>query len=133
MDPNYWAEPADMAAALRGIASSREIMAQAAFAPFVRREHLPGKEVTSRADLEAYARRFGKTDYHPVGSCRMGRDARAVVDPQCRVRGIERLRICDSSIMPRVVSSNTNAASIMIGEKASDLIKGNRRAGEAAA
>ncbi len=133
IDPNYWAEPADMAAALRGIASSREIMAQAAFRPFVKREHLPGPDVTSSTDLEAYARRFGKTDYHPVGSCKMGRDELAVVDPDCRVRGIERLRICDSSIMPRVVSSNTNAASIMIGEKASDLIKGNRRTGEAAA
>lgn len=132
IDPNYWAEPSDMAAALRGIASAREIMAQAAFRPFVRREHLPGPDVTTRTDLEAYARRFGKTDYHPVGSCRMGTDDMAVVDPDCRLHGIEGLRICDSSIMPRVTSSNTNAASIMIGEKAADLVKGNRRAGDAA-
>jgi choline dehydrogenase-like flavoprotein len=133
IDPNYWAEPSDMAASLRGLASAREIMAQPAFRPFVAREHLPGKDVTGRAELEAYARRLGKTDYHPVGSCKMGTDDLAVVDPECRVRGIERLRICDSSIMPRVVSSNTNAASIMIGEKAADLVKGNRRAGEDAA
>ncbi|MDF2782508.1 MAG: glucose-methanol-choline oxidoreductase [Geminicoccaceae bacterium] len=77
---------------------------------------------------EAYARRFGKTDYHPVGTCRMGVDELAVVDPQLRVRGIDRLRVVDSSIMPRLISSNTNAASIMIGEKGSDLIKGNRAA-----
>ena len=70
--------------------------------------------------------RFGKTDYHPVGSCKMGVDAQAVVDPELRVRGIERLRVIDSSIMPRLISSNTNAASIMIGEKGADLIKGNR-------
>jgi choline dehydrogenase len=133
IDPNYWAEPADMAASLRGLASAREIMAQPALQKFVRREHLPGSHVTSRVDLEAYARRLGKTDYHPVGSCRMGTDELAVVDPDCRVHGIERLRICDSSIMPRVVSSNTNAASIMIGEKAADLVKGNRRAADDAA
>ncbi len=133
IDPNYWAEPADMDASLRGLASAREIMAQPALQKFVKREHLPGATATSRAELEAYARRLGKTDYHPVGSCKMGVDELAVVDPDCRVRGIERLRICDSSIMPRVVSSNTNAASIMIGEKASDLVKGNRRTAEDAA
>ncbi len=131
IDPNYWAEPADMAASLRGLASAREIMAQPAFRPFVEGEHLPGAAVKTRAELEAYARRFGKTDYHPVGSCKMGTDDMAVVDPECRVRGIERLRICDSSIMPRIISSNTNAASIMIGEKAADLVKGNRRVGDA--
>ena len=85
-----------------------------------------GPEATGRKDLEAYARRFGKTDYHPVGTCKMGVDEMAVVDPQCRVRGIDGLRVADSSIMPRLISSNTNAASIMIGEKASDLIRGNR-------
>ena len=126
IDPNYWAEPYDLEMSLRGFEIAREIMAQPAFRSFVKREHLPGPQARTREDLEAHARRYGKTDYHPVGTCKMGTDAMAVVDPQLRVRGIERLRVADSSIMPRLISSNTNAASIMIGEKASDLIKGNR-------
>ena len=105
---------------------TREIARQPALQKFIAREHLPGAQVKTREELRAYARRFGKTDYHPAGSCKMGVDEMAVVDPQCRVRGIDGLRVADSSIMPRLVSSNTNAPSIMIGEKASDLIKGNR-------
>jgi choline dehydrogenase-like flavoprotein len=126
IDPNYWAEPYDLEMSLRGFEIAREIMAQPAFRSFVKREHLPGPQTRTRAELEAHARRYGKTDYHPVGTCKMGTDELAVVDPQLRVRGIERLRVADSSIMPRLISSNTNAASIMIGEKASDLIRGNR-------
>ena len=128
IDPNYWAEPYDLEMSLRGFAMTREIMAQPALRQYVKREHLPGAAANTRADLEAYARRFGKTDYHPVGTCKMGMDELAVVDPQLRVRGIDGLRVVDSSIMPRLISSNTNAASIMIGEKGSDLIKGNRAA-----
>lgn len=131
IDPNYFAEPADLEGSVRGFELARAIMAQRAFRPFVRREHLPGPEAATREAIAAYARRFGKTDYHPVGTCRMGVDGTAVVDPQLRVRGIERLRVCDSSIMPRLISSNTNAASIMIGEKASDLILGNHAAAAA--
>ncbi len=126
IDPNYWAEPYDFEMSLRGFDLTREIMAQPAFRKYVRKEHLPGPAAKTREDLAAHARRFGKTDYHPVGTCKMGVDDMAVVDPQLRVRGIEKLRIADSSIMPRLISSNTNAASIMVGEKASDLIRGNR-------
>lgn len=126
IDPNYWAEAYDVEMSLRGLEKTREIAAQSALATFIKKEHMPGPEIKTKKDLEAYAMRFGKTDYHPVGTCKMGVDDMAVVDPQCRVRGIDGLRVADSSIMPRLISSNTNAASIMIGEKASDLIRGNR-------
>ncbi len=133
IDPNYWADPYDLEMSLRGLLWTREIASRPALARHIRREHLPGPDVRGREDLEAYARRFGKTDYHPVGTCKMGVDAMAVVDPQLRVRGIDGLRVADSSVMPRLISSNTNAASIMIGEKASDLILGNRASVPAAA
>lgn len=126
VDPNFLAEASDLQTSLEGLRLSREMMHQPALAPYVRGEHFPGEAVRTRAELEAYARRYGRTSYHPVGTCRMGVDEMAVVDPELRLRGIEGLRVCDSSIMPRLVSSNTNAPSIMIGEKASDLIRGNR-------
>ena len=124
IDPNYLAEEYDRAMSIGGFRLAREIMAQPAFRPYLRAERLPGPDVRSDAEILAYARQHGKTDYHPVGTCKMGTDELAVVDPALRVRGIERLRVCDSSIMPRLVSSNTNAPTLMIGEKAADLIKG---------
>jgi choline dehydrogenase-like flavoprotein len=124
IDPNYFAEEYDRAMSIGGFRLAREIMAQPAFHRFLRAERLPGPEVRSDAELLAYAKRHGKTDYHPVGTCKMGVDAMAVVGPELKVRGIERLRVCDSSIMPRLVSSNTNAPTLMIGEKAADLISG---------
>ncbi len=126
INPNYWDDPDDLATSVKGFKLVRKIMAQAAFKPFIKRESQPGSEVRSDDEIAEYGRQYGKTDYHPVGTCKMGTDAMAVVDPQLRVRGIERLRIADSSIMPRLISSNTNAASIMIGEKAADMIRGNR-------
>ena len=77
-----------------------------------------------RGELLDYAAASAKTDHHPVGTSRMGTDSMAVVDPELRVRGLAGLRVCDASIMPTIVSSNTNAAAIMIGEKASDLVRG---------
>jgi choline dehydrogenase-like flavoprotein len=85
-------------------------------------ERLPGPQAQTDADIVAYASKFSKTDYHPVGTCKMGVDAMAVLDTSLRVRGLEGLRVCDSSAMPQLVSSNTNAATIMIAEKASDFI-----------
>jgi choline dehydrogenase-like flavoprotein len=123
IDPNYLAEPYDLKTSAEGVKISREILNQQAFAKYISKEHFPGAAVRSQAEFESYARQFGRTSYHPVGTCRMGVDEMAVVDPELRVRGIDGLRVCDSSIMPRLVSSNTNAPSIMIGEKASDLIK----------
>jgi choline dehydrogenase-like flavoprotein len=124
IDPNYFAEEYDRTMSIGGFRLAREIMAQPAFRPYLRAERLPGPAVQSDAEVFAYAKQHGKTDYHPVGTCKMGVDAMAVVDPELKVRGIERLRVCDSSIMPRLVSSNTNAPTLMIGEKAADLIKG---------
>jgi choline dehydrogenase-like flavoprotein len=124
IDPNYFAEEYDRRISIGGFRLAREIMAQPAFRAFLRAERLPGPEVKSDAEVMAYARQHGKTDYHPVGSCKMGIDPMAVVDPELRVHGLAGLRVCDSSIMPQLVSSNTNAPTIMIGEKAADLVGG---------
>ena len=126
IDPNFLGDPYDLKTSAEGVKYSREIMMQSAFGKYVRKEHFPGDRVSTQADFEGYARQYGRTSYHPVGACRMGNDKMAVVDPNLRVHGLEGLRICDSSIMPQLVSSNTNAPSIMIGEKARDLILGNR-------
>ena len=82
----------------------------------------PDADCRSDDELLDHARRFGNTGYHPAGTCRMGMDAQAVLDPQLRVNGIARLRVIDASVMPRLVSGNTNAAAIMIGEKGADLL-----------
>jgi len=125
IDPNFWGDPHDRAQSIAGFRLAREIMRQPAFAPFIEQERLPGAEVETDEDIIRHVSAFSKTDYHPVGSCKMGIDDMAVVDPaSLKVHGLEGLRICDSSIMPQVISSNTNAATIMIGEKASDLIRG---------
>ena len=122
IDLNAFADPYDLDRTIDGVAMSREILSQPAFRPFVRREHAPGERAVTRADLSAFARQHFRSACHTVGTCRMGGGLDAVVDPMLRVRGIEALRVSDSSIMPRLISSNTNAATIMIAEKAADLI-----------
>jgi choline dehydrogenase-like flavoprotein len=124
IDPNYWAEPYDRRMSLEGLRMARDIMAQPALRPFVLAERAPGPAVRTEQELADYVFRTCKTDHHPAGTCKMGTDAMAVVTPELKVRGLEGLRVCDSSIMPRVNSSNTNAPTIMIGEKASDLVRG---------
>ncbi|MCX5514379.1 alanine-phosphoribitol ligase [Kaistia algarum] len=124
IDPNAFAEPYDLERTVEGIQLSQEVLSQPAFRPFIRRLHLPGDSVRTKSDYVAFAREHARSAYHPVGTCRMGGDADSVVDPELRLRGIEGLRVCDSSVMPRLISSNTNAATIMIAEKAADLIKG---------
>ncbi len=99
-------------------------MQQDALKPYVMAERLPGPKVVSDDDLFDYACANAKTDHHPVGTCKMGTDAMAVVDLDLKVRGLQGLRVCDSSIMPRVPSCNTNAPTIMIGEKGADIIRG---------
>ena len=124
IDPDYLCEPADLAPLIAGIRRARDIYAQAPFRPYLGAEVFPGASCRDREALTDYVRAAAQTEYHPVGTCRMGTDALAVVDPQLRVRGIEGLRVVDASIMPTVVSGNTNAPTIMIAEKAADLIRG---------
>jgi choline dehydrogenase-like flavoprotein len=124
IDPNYWADPHDRVLSIKGLRLAREIMRQNALRPWVLREVLPGPSLESDGELFDYACRSAKTDHHPVGTCRMGHGEDAVVTPDLKVRGIEALRVCDASVMPRVPSSNTNAPTIMVGEKGADLILG---------
>jgi choline dehydrogenase len=123
IDPNYWEDARDRELSIEGLKLAREIMRQEPLAPYVLAERLPGPGVRTDQDCFDYACRHAKTDHHPAGTCRMGSDPAAVVDPRLRFNGIERLRVVDASIMPTVVSSNTNAATIMIAEKAADMIR----------
>src|SRR5690606_3265201 len=124
LDPNYWADPHDRQMSIAGLKLAREIMRQPALRPYVMAERLPGPDLTTDAQLFDYGCANAKTDHHPVGTCRMGTGDMAVVDLELRVRGLENLRVCDSSIMPRIPSSNTNAPTIMVGEKGADILRG---------
>jgi choline dehydrogenase len=122
IETNYLSEQLDRDTLAAGVQMLREIYAQPAFRDLVAAEVLPGATAASRADLVRFAQQAGGTVFHPVGTCRMGSDSRAVVDPNLRVRGVERLRVIDASVMPEMVSANTNAAAIMIGEKGAALV-----------
>jgi choline dehydrogenase len=121
IDPKYLSDPRDVRVLTRGIERIRAIMAQPAIAGRVAEEVEPGPEVTSPEAIEAYLRSHCETVYHPAGTCRMGSDPDAVLDPELRVRGVRGLRVIDASVMPTIVSGNTVAASMMIGEKGADL------------
>ena len=123
---NYMSHPQDWADFRRCIRITREIFAQAAFDPYRGQEILPGADLQSDEDLDAHIRAHAESAFHPCGTCRMGRtdDPMAVVDPECRVIGIDGLRVADSSIFPRIPNGNLNGPSIMVGEKASDHILG---------
>ena len=124
IDPNYFADPYDRRTMVAGLRLAREIMAQPAFRPYYGAEIAPGAGVESDADLEAYVQAQAASIYHHVGSCRMGSDDMAVVDEQLRVHGVQGLRVVDASIMPQIVSGNTNLCTMMIAEKAADMILG---------
>ncbi len=126
IDPDYWSETRDLERSLTALEMAREIMRQPALKPFLRGEALPGPGVTGRKALFDYACRLAKTDHHPVGTCKMGQDEMAVVSPELRLRGLDGIRVCDASIMPIINSSNTNAPTMMIAEKAADLIRGKQ-------
>jgi len=121
---NVLATDGDLATARRGVRLARRIYATAPQAELVEREIAPGPAVQSDADLNAYIRARAGVTQHPVGTCAMGVGADAVLDPQLRVRGVTGLRVVDASVMPAVPGGNTNAAVIMIAEKAADLILG---------
>lgn len=122
IDLNYFDREIDVITMREGIKFGRELFAQRAFDEYRGEEFAPGKDVRSDAEIDAYLRREVTSNYHLSGTCKMGIDDEAVVDPQLRVRGIDALRVADASIMPFVVSGNTNAPTIMIGEKGADLI-----------
>jgi len=124
MIPNYLTDPNDQRTIVDGLKLIRRILATKHFERFIESEYMPGPQVRTDDDLLHHARQTGGTVYHPTSTCRMGTDAMAVVDPELRVHGMEGLRVVDASVMPTVASGNTNAATIMIAEKAADLIRG---------
>lgn len=125
IQPNFLACESDQQVLLAGMKMARRFFATEPLSFYVDTESFPGPDCDSDADLMAFARATGNTGYHPVGSCRMGSDAEAVVDPELRVNGIDRLYVADASVMPTMVSGNTYAASNMIAEKAADMIMRN--------
>jgi choline dehydrogenase len=126
VDPNYLADPEDLRLSIGGIRRAREILAQAPLAGMIDREVLPGPAVQSDADLAAHARRFVKTVYHPCGTARMGveGDPEAVVTTDLRLRGIDALRVVDASVMPAIISGNTNSTVLVVAEKAAEFMLG---------
>jgi choline dehydrogenase len=126
VNPGYLSDEYDVDCLIEGVKMGQDMMIQPAISRHIRREHLPGKPLRSRAEYEAFVRKEAKGALHPTGACKMGRDAMAVVDPQLRVHGLDGLRVADTSIMPSVPSGNTNAPAIMVGERVADFIRGNR-------
>ena len=122
IEPRYFSEPHDREVIVSGLEMLREIYRQPAFRELWEAETMPGPEVRTRADLWKFASSRGGTVFHPTSTCRMGSDPRSVVDPELRVRGVGNLRVIDASVMPSVVSANTNAATIMIAEKGAGMI-----------
>jgi choline dehydrogenase len=125
--PNYFSEAYDLDRLVQGCELAADIMTQPAFENYIERQHTPGTAVGDTKARTEYWRRHAHAALHPVGTCRMGQDDGAVVDPRLRVRGLEGLRVVDASVMPAVVSGNTNAACIMIGEKGAEMIRDDNR------
>ena len=123
IQPNYLSEDSDVCVLVEGIRLARRLAQTKAFAPYCGGEYCPGSAPQGKEDLAACVRETAETVYHPVGTCKMGNDAMAVVDQDLCVRGIRGLRVVDASIMPTLIGGNTNATTIMIAEKAADLIR----------
>jgi choline dehydrogenase len=126
--PNYLSDDRDCQVVIDGIKLARRIAKAPSLKKHIIEEYIPGQQYQSDEELLEAARQYSQTIYHPTCSCKMGLDDLAVVDARLRVHGLEKLRIADASIMPEIVSGNTNAPTIMIGEKAADMIlEDNRR------
>lgn len=123
IDPNYCSDPVDREMSIRGLKLTQQILSQDALKPFIEAERLPGPDVRTDEDYFNFICQHSKTSHHCAGTCAMGPGDSAVVTPRLAFNGIDGLRVADASIMPRVVSSNTNAPTIMIGEKAADMIR----------
>ena len=124
IQPNYLQDPSDIDDYVDGLEAARSIAAQTPLAAFAGPELRPGPTVRSRDAVADYIRETAYSGFHPVGTCRMGTDADAVVDADLKVVGVDRLRVVDASVMPTLIGGNTNAPTIMIAEKAADLILG---------
>lgn len=127
IDPGYLSAPSDLSAMVAGIRIARRILEQPAFAPYRDRELTPGPDMRSDAEIESFIRQSAGTVYHPVGTARMGADPLAVVDERLRVWGVDGLRVADASVMPTIPSGNTNAPTLMVAEKAADMIAADLR------
>jgi len=123
VDPNFLGHPDDLKTSVEGVKQSVEIFRQKSLQKYIQQIRFPNDSIKTQAEFEEYARQNGRTSYHPTCTCKMGVDEMAVVDPQLRVHGVEGLRICDSSAMPSLIGSNTNAPTIMMAEKAADMIR----------
>jgi choline dehydrogenase len=120
--PNYLSTDLDLQTSINGLKVARRIVSAPSMAPHILDEYVPGYAYVTDEELELAVRQFSQTIYHPAGTCKMGSDAAAVVDDELRVIGVDKLRVVDASVMPEIVSGNTNAPTIMIAEKASDMI-----------
>ena len=127
IEPNYLSASVDQQTAIESMKVSRKLFSTNPLKDFVVKEFLPGPQVETDEQLLDCARNIAQTIYHPTSTCKMGNDPAAVVDERLRVHGVKNLRVADASIMPNIVSGNTNAPTIMIGEKASDMILADRR------
>lgn len=126
VEPNYLSHPDDMKTMVKGVKAARKVLAAKAFDPFRGAEMFPGSQVQTDAQIEEFIRQKAGTIYHPVGTCKMGHDAMAVVDSTLKVHGMQGLRVVDASIMPTLVGGNTNAPTVMIAEKAAMMILASR-------
>lgn len=123
INPRYHSDPRDREMSLESVKTIREILCQPDIAKYIDKEVLPGPQAKTDKEIMDYVRQYACCDYHPVGTCKMGLDNMAVVDSRLKVRGLEGLRVVDASIMPKLISGNTNAPAMMIGEKGADMIK----------